>query len=311
MNEPFALVVNPSAGAGEAARLLPLLRRAFDAAGASVQVLQTKAPRDATAIVRRVLRAGEHQGVAVVGGDGTLSEAVNGFFDEDGAPIHGGAWLAPLPCGTGGDFRRTLGIPKAADKMVRWFLDARARPVDVGWLEFVDDAGQPDQRAFINIASFGLGGIVDRKVNDTPKWMGGTPAFLLGTLRAMVGYANQRVRVTVDDQPPRELAVLNLAVANGRYFGGGMHVAPRAKIDDGLFDVVAIQLDRLGAVRMTPALYRGTHLSNEGVWHTRGARVYAEPVDPSERVLLDVDGEAPGALPATFRILPGALQLRG
>ena len=309
MGDPFVLVVNPRAGAGAAERRLPALRSALEAGGARIEVQTTRGPRDATRIVREVLRAGA-SGVAVVGGDGTLNEAVNGFFEEDGAAIAPGAWLAPLPCGTGGDFRRTLGIPKDVDGMVEALLHAEPRPVDVGWLTFVDDDGAAQQRAFLNIASFGLGGIVDRRVNDGPKWIGGTPAFLLGTLRAMVGYRNQRVRVTVDDEPPRELAILNLAVANGRYFGGGMHIAPRATIDDGLFDVVALELTAAQSLKNIGAVYGGTHLGRRGVWHTRGARVVAEPIVAGERVLLDVDGEAPGALPATFEVRAGVLSLR-
>src|SRR5690606_27224092 len=144
---------------------------------------------------------------------GTLSEAVNGFFDDGGAPIAEGAWLGPLPCGTGGDFRRTLGISHGVDAMVTRMLWARPRRVDAGWLTFVYDHGEDDYRAFINIASCGVGGKVDRIVSESPKWMGGTPAFLLGTLRAMVGFENQRVRLALDGRPAREAAILNVAIA--------------------------------------------------------------------------------------------------
>lgn len=310
MDAPFVLVVNPRAGAGAAKRRLPALRAALQARGARFDVRETDAPMAATRIVREALRAGDHAGVAVVGGDGTLNEAVNGFFDEDGAPIAPDAWLAPLPCGTGGDFRRTLEIGKDVDAMAAHLVDSAPRPIDVGWLTFVDDDGDEAQRAFINIASFGLGGIVDRNVNASPKWMGGTPAFLLGTVRAMVGFTNQRVRITVDDAPARELAVLNVAVANGRYFGGGMHVAPRAVIDDGLFDVVALTSTAWRGLPKMGRIYAGTHLPGADVWHTRGAKVVAEPAVPGERVLIDCDGEAPGALPATFEVRVGALRLR-
>lgn len=311
MAEPFVLLVNPRAGAGVARRRVPFLREALEAEGARFDVRLTDGPMAATRIVRDVLRGDTFAGVAVVGGDGTLNEAVNGFFDDEGSPIAPDAWLAPLPCGTGGDFQRTLGIPHEVEAMVSHMMTSEPRPIDVGWLRFVDDAGVPAQRAFINIASFGLGGIVDRHVNEGPKWMGGTPAFLLGTLRAMVGYRNQRVRVRVDDAPPRELSILNLAVANGRYFGGGMHVAPRAKVDDGLFDIVALQNTAWSGLPKTHHIYQGTHLRDDDVWHARGAKIFAEPVQAHERVLLDVDGEAPGALPATFEIKPGALRLRG
>ncbi len=310
MDEPFLLVVNPRAGAGAAEERLPALERALEEAGARFEVALTQGPRDATRIVREALLRGT-QGVAVVGGDGTLNEAVNGFFDERGAPIAPDAWLGPLPCGTGGDFRRTLGVSREIDPMVTRMLWARPRRIDVGWLRFVDDEGRPAERAFLNIASFGMSGLVDRVVNESPKWMGGTPAFLLGTLKAMVRYRNQRVRLTVDGGEPREASVLTVAVANGRFFGGGMQVAPHALIDDGRFDMVTLAQSPVESLKMTGDIYRGAHLDRDGVSCVRAERVFAEPVDPSERVLIDLDGEAPGSLPATFSIMPGALLLRG
>src|SRR5690606_7250009 len=126
MDEPFLLVVNPRAGAGLAHQRLPALRKALEETGARFDVALTEAPRDATRIVREALREGM-RGIAVVGGDGTLNEAVNGFFDEEGAPIAEDAWLGPLPCGTGGDLRRTLGISRRIDPMVTRMIWARPR----------------------------------------------------------------------------------------------------------------------------------------------------------------------------------------
>lgn len=310
MEERFVLVVNPRAGAGAAQRKLPALERSLRRAGARFDVALTQSPRHATTLVGEALRGGA-AGVAVVGGDGTLNEAVNGYFDEAGAPIAPEAWVAPLPCGTGGDFRRTLGISKRLEPMVTRMMWSKPRPVDVGRLSFVGDDAKEATRWFVNIASFGLGGRVDRAVNEGPKWMGGTPAFLLGTLKAMVGYENQEVRITLDDGEPKVAQVLNVAVANGRYFGGGMQVAPDAEIDDGLFDVVGLEMDVRRSIALTTEIYRGAHLKREGTWCERARKVYAEPVNPNDSVLLDVDGEAPGALPATFEIVPGALLLRG
>ncbi|MCC6875582.1 MAG: diacylglycerol kinase family lipid kinase [Sandaracinaceae bacterium] len=309
MDEPFLLVVNPRAGAGTAERKLPALRRALEDAGARFDVATTAGPRDATRLVREALRAGM-RGVAIVGGDGSLNEAVTGFFDEEGRPIAPDAWLGPLPCGTGGDFRRALGIPHAIEPMVTRMLWARPRRVDVGWLSYVDDEGQRAHRAFLNIASFGLSGLVDRVVNAGPKWMGGTPSFLLGTLRAMAGFERQRVRLQLDDGPVREASVLTVAVANGRFFGGGMHIAPEAKIDDGLFDVVTLEMSPIESLAHTGDIYRGAHLGKKGVRLERGTRLTAEAIDPDERVLIDLDGEAPGALPATFELRARALLLR-
>jgi YegS/Rv2252/BmrU family lipid kinase len=308
--QAFVVVVNPRAGAGAAKAKLPALQEALREAGATFEVVLTRFAGDATAQVREALRRGV-AGVAVVGGDGTLNEAVNGFFEESGQIVAPGAWLGPLPCGTGGDFRRTVGIAKDPAAMVTQMMWAKPRPIDVGWLKFKDHSGADAQRAFINIASFGMGGLVDTLVNDGPKWIGGRAAFLLGGFRALTRYTNQRVRISLDDGPPRETEVLNFAVANGQFFGAGMHIAPRAKLDDGLFDVVGLEnLGRMAATAITPHLYRGTILDREGVTWARAKKVVAEPADYRGPVLLDVDGEAPGGLPATFEMRAGAIQLR-
>lgn len=305
----FVLVLNPRAGAGRAARQRARLENALRKRGARFDVRMTERPGHATEIVREALRAGA-PGVAVVGGDGTLNEAVNGFFTPDGQAIAPGAWVGPLPMGTGGDFRKSVDIPAKVEAMVERLLDAQPRALDVGWLSYRTREGRDAERAFVNIASFGLGGLVDRLVNEGPKWLGGRAAFLVGTLRAMRRYENQKVKLTVDDAPPRESRILNLAVANGQYFGGGMHIAPEASLDDGLFDVVAIEREGLfGQARLAPALYRGALLEREGVFFTRGARIHAQALG-DRPVELDVDGEAPGILPATFEMRAGVVRLR-
>lgn len=316
MSEPLTLVVNPRAGAGRGADVLPIVERTLRELGAVPTVVRTAGPEDATRLVREALRAGA-RGIAVIGGDGTLSEATNGFF-EAGEAIRADAFLAPISAGTGGDFRKSLGAGNvgsgeaSVEEIVRRMWSARVRPIDVGHLRYVGNDGREQERTFLNITSFGIGGLVDRLVNDAPKWMGGSAAFFVGTVRALGRYQPQRVRVTVDDGMPREALITNVAVCNGQFFGGGMHVAPEAQLDDGLFDVVTMHaLGLRAAARLTPRLYRGKHLGQPGVDHARGRVVVAEPVDPSEHVLLDVDGEAPGRLPARFEVKKGALLLRG
>lgn len=305
----FLVLVNPRAGAGRAAAKIEGIEAALRARGASFETARTTAPGHATELVHDALRRGL-AGVAVVGGDGTLNEAVNGFFSEKGTSIAPEAWLGCLPCGTGGDFRRTVAIPRSRDAMVERLLAATPRPVDVGWIEFVDHAGANRRRAFLNIASFGLAGLVDTLVNESPKWMGGTPAFLLGTLRAMARYRNRRVRITIDDEAPREVEIVNVAIANGQFFGGGMRIAPRARLDDGFFDVVGIEgLRPFEQITLAPFLYGGSVIDRPGISFRPGRRIFAEPLE-AEPVLLDVDGEAPGALPARFDIAEGALLLR-
>ena len=309
--EPFLLLVNPRAGAGRARSRLPALLEALGEAGASYELYMTRGPGDATERVREALASGRFAGVAVVGGDGTLSEVTNGFFDERGEPVAPSAWLGPLPVGTGGDFRRTLGIARSPAVMVTRMLWARPRPVDVGWLSYREPSGRPAARAFLNIASFGVAGLVDRYVERGPKWLGGTAAFAIGTARGLLRYRPRRVRIQLDEGEPFEVSMLDVAVANGRYFGGGMQVAPMARIDDGLFDVVVLAPEGIKeTLALAPALYRGGLLSMPGVRCERARRVRAEAADWGGPVLLDVDGEVPGMLPATFEVRPGALLLK-
>lgn len=315
-SKSFALIVNPRAGAGRAERHLPRVVRALEREGARFEVLRTSRPGDATRLVREALLRGT-AGVAVIGGDGTLNEATNGFFEGQKA-LRPDAWLAPLSCGTGGDFRKSIGSVNVArngagvEELVHRMLLSTPRSIDVGALKFKTHAGEDAERIFLNITSFGVGGLVDQLVNETPKWMGGGPAFFVGTLRALARYKPERVRMRVDDGAFVEEVVTNIAVANGRFFGGGMHIAPHAQLDDGQFDVITMRATPIPeALRLAPKLYRGAHLQAASVASVRGKRVHAEPVDPRAHVLLDVDGEAPGRLPASFEVLPGALLVRG
>ncbi len=307
----FLLLANPAAGAGRARARLAAIERLLRARGVRFAIATTDRRGHATVLVREALARGV-PGIAVLGGDGTFNEAVNGFFTPEGTRLGEDAWLAPLPAGTGGDFRRAAGLHDDPAGMVEALVAGTVRRIDCGFLSFVDDAGAPRQRAFLNIASFGMGGVVDRVVNGAPKWLGGRATFFLGALQGLRTYVNRPVRVSLDDGPPRETEVVNFAVANGRFFGGGMHVAPHAQLDDGVFDVIGIErMSKREIVALSRTIYRGAHLETRGVTQARARRVFAEPLDPhGAPVLLDVDGEAPGRLPATFEMRAGALLLR-
>jgi YegS/Rv2252/BmrU family lipid kinase len=309
--DPFLVVVNPSAGAGRGRERLATAEAVFRREGADYTVSSTRGPRDATRIVREALADGT-KGVAVLGGDGTLHEAVNGFFDERGQSVANGAWLGVLPGGTGGDFRKAVGLTRDIEASVHHLLKAEPRPIDVGEIHYRDHDGADARSMFINIASFGISGLVVQLVNDAPKALGGTASFLIGTLRAMMQYRNRRVRITVDGGPPRETSIVTMAVANGQYFGGGMRIAPRAELSDGWLDVVGLEdMSVIQQLRLTPHMYRGTVLGQPGVIRHRGREIVAEPADDAGPILLDVDGEAPGSLPATFRVREACLMLKG
>ncbi len=302
------VIVNPRAGRGIRDEDLLALRARFVAQGLKAEFMITAAPGHAAELARIARDAGAEV-IAVVGGDGTMNEVVQAYIDDEGRPVAGPA-LAVLPAGTGGDFRRTLGLSKNLDEAVGRIRYGADHPADLGVLRFKNDEGADACRAFLNAASFGLGGLVDRIVNKSGKRFGGTASFFLATAQGLAEYRNQPIRIRVDGELFFEGRVVNAAVCNGRYFGGGMCIAPMADPGDGRFEVVALgDLSVLEVLAFTGSIYQGAHLGKDRVHVTHGAVIEVEPLCP-EPVLIDCDGEAPGRLPAKITLLHHAVKLR-
>jgi YegS/Rv2252/BmrU family lipid kinase len=303
------VVVNPRSAAGGTERRWNVFADTLREAIGTFEYRFTRSVGDGATLAREGLRQGFEMIVAM-GGDGTINEVANGFFDGDQV-VNPEAIMGVVPAGTGGDFRRTLAIPKTVSEAAKVLRGRGVRRIDVGRLEYTAAGGARAVRRFINIASFGISGVVDELVNRSRKGFGGRVAFAAATLRAAWSYRNQRVRLACDGEAGQELTVQNVAVANGQYFGGGMRIAPDARLDDGVFDVVVIgDLGFSELLRSGHRVYRGTHLGMPKITHRRASRVAASPASPGERVLLDVDGENPGMLPATFTLEPRALRIK-
>lgn len=265
----------------------------------------TQAPRDATRIARQALLDG-YGLVVCVGGDGSINETVNGFFDG-GKPVRPEAALGILPMGTGGDFVKTVGIPRDLESAVALLAEAEPRPIDVGHLSYRDHENNDCEMYFINITDFGLGGEVVYRVNNTTKILKGFLSFLWGIIRAGISYRNQLVTIDVDGASIGERRIKNVIVANGQYFGGGMRIAKNALPDDGQFDLIIMgDFGIYEGMRNMSAMYRGDIIDRPKTesFRCREVRAVAEG-----RVLLDVDGEQPGMLPVTLRILPSAIRV--
>lgn len=307
------VVVNPRSGAGRTGRDWPNIERALRAAYPHMTLAITRKPGDATALVRDALNEGHHEIVAV-GGDGTINEAVNGFFDSTG-PLVPDAVFGFITSGTGGDFRKTFGLAPGYEAAVTHLTQATVRAIDVGRVSCLSLTGQPVVRYFANIGSFGLSGVIVNAVNRAriAKLFGGKFAFGLHSTLAMLFHQDRAVRIRVDGDFDEIASVSTVAVANGQFFGGGMRVAPLAKPDDGMFDVVIMGgMPKAHALAEMKKLYTGEHLRNPAVRALRGRKVVAAPVAETggHAVLIEVDGECAGRLPATFELLPRALNLR-
>ncbi|MFN3202484.1 MAG: diacylglycerol/lipid kinase family protein [Bradymonadia bacterium] len=298
--------INPASAGGRTGQRWPEIAAALRSQVGEFSHGFTEARGEAAGMVAEALAEG-HRRIVSVGGDGTHNEVVNGFFDDEG-PRAPDAELALVPTGTGGDLRRTLGLPKDHLEAIS-LIGVSVKAVDVGRVEYVDHHGQPGARWFINVASFGLSGKVVDVVNNSGKLLGGKLSFMLGVARAGLTYKNQSVRIAIDGETTYEGPVNSVAVANAQYFGGGMHIAPDAAMDDGAFDVV--NLGDLGTIRSAtnmPRLYKGTHVEMDDITVHRGTVVEAWPLG-DEQVRLDVDGEQPGMLPAKITLYPKALKL--
>ncbi len=262
-------------------------------------------PGEATRLSRTALREG-YEMVVAVGGDGTLNEVVCGFFDGE-QRVAPQAVLGVIALGTGCDFARAIAQTDLESACAR-LAGRETRTIDVGLARFTGHDGAPAVRIFINVASFGCGGLVSHLVSSRLKAVSGQLAFTLATLCALAVYRDQHVRLEFDDMPPRTLAITNCAVGNGRYFGAGMQVAPAAEFDDGELDVTIWSgFGWWDFIRKRHSLYDGSHVREPGTQQLRTRRASATS---AATVLLELDGESAGRLPAQLEVLAGALRLK-
>jgi YegS/Rv2252/BmrU family lipid kinase len=300
------VVVNPRSRNGATKRQFASLETRLRDSLGSLEVEWTRAPRDAARIAREGVRAGIER-IVVAGGDGTTSEVVSGLL---GAKLGDYAEVAPLPLGTGGDLMRTLEVPQELDRALEAIAAGSSRKVDAGRVRYTDRSGRERTAHFLNVTSFGASGLITELVNHATKVFGGRVSFLLGTLRGITRYRPEEVRIRVDGELVHDGPLVLGTAANGRFFGGGMRIAPRAEPADGLFDVVVVPgFSKIRLLRELPRIYRGTHLEVPEVSLYRGKRVEAEAAPG--RVWVEIDGEPLGTLPASIEVLPAAISVLG
>jgi diacylglycerol kinase (ATP) len=323
------VIANPESGNGSVRRDWSRVERLLRARIGELEIAFTEGPGHATMLAREALRAGWEMVVAV-GGDGTVNEVVNGFYErpnfrtefelDDGwirrkadwkpEPINPDAVFGFIPMGTGGDFRRTVGAMGSVDETVKLLGGIDTRPIDLGLSVFLGPDGHLDGRFFINISSAGMGGMVDRYVNKMWKGMGGKLSFTAASAMMWLKYENAALDVRIDDLEEIHDKFFNVVVANGEYFGGGMWVAPGARIDDGKFQVVLFgDLSKGNSASLIGLLHKAEHLDLPQVSRRNAASVSirAAQTDP---VYLDIDGEAPGRVPVLFTNLHQILKMK-
>jgi diacylglycerol kinase (ATP) len=299
----------------------PTIKRELDASGVEYQAYETTARGDATSKTRASLRSGINS-IVVVGGDGTLGEVAEGFFelndDLDVLPtaINPTATLGLLPAGTGNDFARGLRGTRAPlqtwiDKVISHARGENAAPQTIDVL-YGRCNGFETPFICLNASTMGIGGETAGRVAAQGKFMrnfSGEFRFVFAAVGALAAWRERRVIVTVDGRIITDRPMNLVAVANGLYCGGGMMLSPEACIDDGKLDVItASGLSRANVVTELSRVHTGGHVNNPKVTITQGTIVRIETLMMQDAMPLEADGNVRGVTPVQFQVLPGALR---
>lgn len=292
--ERAAAILNPAAGGGAAGRRWPKIEARLKESGIAVVTFASEAPGHATVLASEAASR-QFDAILAVGGDGTVHEVVNGLLPATGKQVP----LGIIPAGTGMDIARSLGLGARPLRIAQRLASPRRTEVDVGLA-----AGG---RAFLNFAEIGLGGSVVARQSASRRRLPGRLSFLAAAVHSMMTEPLARVRVEVDGVLAYDGPTVSTVVANGRFFAGGMKIAPTASMGDGHFDVIILaDFTRAQLAANIWRVYPGVHLTHPKVVFTRAVevRVFTE-----DALRLDLDGELYPAEQYHFRLLPRALTL--
>ena len=290
----IGIIINPGSGRRSAARHRSMVEQMGADVAADLFLVLYDGSERIESLVSRMVR--EVDILGVVGGDGTLNGVINGVMQSENKEVP----VFFLPAGRGSDTSRTLPALMPTYAGLRSFT-YRTSKVDLGLLSLRGEKS----RYFINESSIGLGAFAARSASRLPRRIG-SAAYLLGTIDGLFRSPTTDLRLNIEGVGTVELPRCHhLTVANGRYFGAGLQIAPDASVVDGLLDIIAVAdtsaLDIAGAL---PQLLRSTHLTHPSVQHWKSSGV---TIESSLRVLIEMDGEHQEAEPHHYSLVPNAL----
>ena len=284
-------IVNPAAGNGLGARLMRHIAADLADAGLSADIVATPGPSEGARLASGAVEDG-YEKVIAVGGDGTANEVANGLVGSD-------VVFGLYPIGSGNDFARALGYPRKRKMLASFLAAVRPRRIDVG---------EANGRVFLNATGVGIDGHVAERVIASQRVVGPTFGYLVGSLVSIATYRPRQMRVTIDGTS-REGRHLVVVAANGTHFGNGMRVAPDAKLDDGMLEIiVAGDLGRWASVVALTKIYRGTHVDGRTIFAFQARELVVEL--PAQEPM-ELDGEAMRAQQLSVRVRPAALTVLG
>ncbi len=302
--EELHVIINPYAGNGIAGRRWKTIRKILKNRSRSLKENFTRRVKHACEIARD-LACKKVPMILSVGGDGTFNEIVNGLMMM---PLSQRPELIMLPLGSGRDFSRTLKISSAYHDALTVIDRYKTIAVDVGQVSF-KERGREWHRYFVNVLDVGLGGLVVRISEQLPKNLGGFAVYMISSLSALVCFRPVPMKIFVDDQLVDEGKINIVGAANGQFFGGGMHIAPMAAIDDGFLEILYVKEPNLikFVERVLMKVYQGRHLEYNRVYYQRAQSL---KIVCQRTMLVEVDGELEKASEIGISIIPRALKIR-
>ena len=303
MTESVFAIVNPASGGGRCGRMWPAVAQQLHAADISFTTMTTERRGDGTRLAREALDAGATTIVAV-GGDGTANEVLNGFF-ANGTPINPAARFALIPTGTGNDLSGVLGLRRDA-AIAALGPDGVTGHVDLLRVRFTGPDGRPACR--YAVLGLFLGVVAEGAGIALPSWAKrfGRSAYLGAGALAVLRHRPRQVTYRIDDGSEQTAWINGGIVANAPRIGGGLPIAPGARLDDGVADVILLHAVGRAALLtcILPRLQRGTHLAHPAISHEQARQV---GIETDDALLLAIDGEIVGHGSAAVTVLRGAL----
>ncbi len=301
------IIVNPESNKGQTGKRWTRIKEALSSFFKEFKYEFTEKPAHATEISRSAIKNGSEL-IVGVGGDGTINEIANGFF-ENHKIINPKTTLGIIPSGTGSDFSKSLNIPQDLNKSMEVITQSQSDIIDIGKIKYKSLSGENEEIFFLNIADFGFGGEVVKRV-DEKRLKRKASSYLRTLIFTFISYKSKKLKIKVDGKEYPTDNYLIGAISNGSIFGKGMRIAPYALLDDGFFDLILVKgMEKIEFFLNVWRIYRGTHLSHPKIKFLRGKKIEVTS-EEEEDVLIEADGELIGKVPATFEIVPSIFSVR-
>jgi diacylglycerol kinase (ATP) len=302
----ISIIANPASAGGKTGKKLHKIIKLIDKYFSYRYKLNlTSRPRDATNLSRKAAKE-DFDTIIVIGGDGTIQEIVNGFYEHDKL-INPHIKLGIINCGTGCGLSQSLNLPCKTEEQLQIIYQGYTSSIDIGKAIYNNGEIRPETRYFVNELQLGIGSTVVNKVQTKQKKLGGFLAFGLTAALTIFSQKDHEMTLAIDSQLRFNRKFLGIVIANGAYTGGGMNLAPQAQLNDGYFDILLIHAQSIPQrLKNFPRIYFGKHINLSQFSYGRARKI---KIDSSDNILLEADGELLGHLPCSVEILPAAIRI--